>query len=92
MKGYYFIKDVVSRVPYSQPIPCNNDTAAVLGFKEFLEKKEDARPEYFELWRMCTTDEQNKILDSDLKLICFGQDVDVTFEKLLQELKDERIQ
>lgn len=91
MKGFYFIKDVVSRVPYSQLIPCNNDAAAVLGFKEFLDKKEDAKPDYFELWRMCTADEQNQILDGQLKLICFGQDVDETFEKLLQEVKDERL-
>ena len=85
MKGYYFIFDKVSKAPYGEIIPCKNDAVAVLGFKQFLEKQENAKPEYFELRRMCTVDEDLQVLDKTQNIVCFGQDVDSTFEKLLQE-------
>lgn len=85
MKGLYFIKDKVSSLPYSSPIMCENDKVALVGFQTFLEKQENAKPEYFELYRLCTVSDDFDVMDSHKCFIAVGNEAKEVFEKLMQE-------
>lgn len=85
MKGLYFIRDKISGVPYSSPVVAENDAVACSGFISFLEK-EKAKPEYFELYRMCKTDDVLNITDSHSCFICVGNEAKEVFENICKDI------
>lgn len=87
MKGVYYIFDKVGKVAFSQPTMVDSDLIAVTGFKTWLSESnhEQVRPEFYQLRRMCTVDDDLNIVDHGTVPICDGTEVNEMFERMCKE-------
>lgn len=87
MKGVYYIYDKVGKVAFSQPTMVDSDLIAVSGFKTWLKdsNSEQVRPEFYQLRRMCTVDDDLNIVDYCTVPICEGIEVNEMFERMCKE-------
>lgn len=84
----YVVLDRVSNVRFSDVILAQNDTVALLGFAQFArnqEEKTHVSPKCYSLYRIGSIDESGKIVDSDYRLICHGDQADEMYNAQLQE-------
>lgn len=87
MKGIYYIFDKVGKVAFSQPTIVDSDLIAVSGFRQWLKDSnpENVRPEFYELRRLCTVDDELSIVDKGTVPICQGTEADEMFERMCKE-------
>lgn len=84
----YFIKDLLSGVPFSSLIPAMNDVVAIKGFLDFL-KNEKYTDEHYSLFVCGEIDDENHIVNNEYKCVCNGAKAEEIFKKLCAKLEKE---
>lgn len=77
----YFIKDKAADVPMTGVIAVMNDLVALRGFIEFL-KKDDCKPEEYDLIRIGTMDDEYYIYETRQELVSNGEFAEDTYKEL----------